>query len=70
MGDRGWRVAHMGAAIAAGRLEVAAQALGLGATGLTFFDDEVTELFGLDGAGTAVDYLAAVGVPARRRPRI
>jgi len=66
MGDRGWRAAHMGAAIAAGRLEVAAQALGLGATGLTFFDDEVTELFDLEGTSTAVTYLAAVGAPAPR----
>jgi len=70
MGDRGWRAAHMGAAIAGGRLEVAAQALGLGATGLTFFDDEVTELFGLDATSTALTYLAAVGVPARRPVRI
>lgn len=70
MGDRGWRAVHMGAAIAAGRLEVAAQALGMGATGLTFFDDEVTDLFGLDGTSTGVSYLAAVGVPAGRRARI
>ena len=67
LGDRGWRAAHMGAAIAGGRLEVAAQALGLGATGLTFFDDEVTDLFGLDGRSTGVCYLAAVGVPASRK---
>src|SRR5262249_17920034 len=65
LGDRGWRAAHMGAAIAAGRLAGAAQALGRGANGLTFFDDEVTELFGLDGRSTGVCYLAAVGVPAR-----
>ena len=67
MGDRGWRVAHLGAAIGAGRLEVAAQALGLGATGLTFYDDEVVELFGLDAGRTAVTYLAAAGVPRGRR---
>ncbi|HKF77501.1 MAG TPA: SagB family peptide dehydrogenase [Candidatus Dormibacteraeota bacterium] len=65
MGDRGWRVAHLGASIAAGRLEVAAQALGLGATGLTFFDDEVVDLFGLGPGRTAVTYLAAAGVPRR-----
>ena len=67
LGDRGWRAVHMGAAIAAGRLEVGAQALGFGATGLTFFDDEVAELFGLTGARTGVSYLAAAGVPARSR---
>jgi SagB-type dehydrogenase family enzyme len=67
MGDRGWRVVHLGAAIAAGRLEVAAQALGLGATGLTFYDDEVVGLFGLDAGRMAVTYLAAAGVPVGRR---
>ena len=67
LGDRGWRAVHMGAAIAAGRLEVAAQALGLGATGLTFFDDEVAELFELPGERTGVSYLAAAGAPARAR---
>jgi nitroreductase len=66
LGDRGWRSAHMGSAIAAGRLEVAAQALALGATGLTFYDDELVELFGLDGRRTAVTYLAAAGRPLRR----
>ncbi|HXM58964.1 MAG TPA: SagB family peptide dehydrogenase [Candidatus Dormibacteraeota bacterium] len=65
LGDRGWRAAHLGASIAAGRLEVAAEAHGLGATGLTFYDDEVVELFGLDPERTAVTYLAAVGVPWR-----
>jgi SagB-type dehydrogenase family enzyme len=67
LGDRGWRAAHMGSAIAAGRLEVAAQALGLGATGLTFYDDELASLFGLDGRRMAVTYLAAAGVPQGRR---
>jgi SagB-type dehydrogenase family enzyme len=65
MGDRGWRAAHLGASIAAGRVEVAAQAIGIGATGLTFYDDEVVELFGLDPERIAVAYLAAAGVPWR-----
>lgn len=66
-GERGWRVIHMGASIAAGRLEVAAEAFGLGATGMTFFDDEVAELFELDGARTGVSYQASVGVPSVSR---
>ncbi len=69
-GERGWRAIHIGASIAAGRLEVAAEALGLGATGMTFFDDEVAWLFELDGARTGVSYQASVGVPsASRRTR-
>ncbi len=69
-GERGWRAIHIGASIAAGRLEVAAEALGLGATGMTFFDDEVADLFELDGARTGVSYQASVGVPsASRRTR-
>jgi SagB-type dehydrogenase family enzyme len=65
LGDRGWRVAHLGASIAAGRLEVAAQALGMGATGLTFYDDELVTLLGEDPSRMGVTYLAAAGVPWR-----
>src|SRR5262249_47931781 len=70
MGDRGWRAAHMGAAIAGGRLEVAAQALRLGATGLTCSAAGVPELLGPAATSPALTYLAAVGVPARRPVRI
>ncbi|HEY1295344.1 MAG TPA: SagB family peptide dehydrogenase, partial [Chloroflexota bacterium] len=40
--DRAYRAAQLSAAIEAGKLYLAAYALGLGATGLTFFDDDVT----------------------------
>src|SRR5262249_60705062 len=39
-GARGYRAAQLAAAIAGGRTYLAAYALGLGATGLTFFDDD------------------------------
>ncbi len=64
-GERGYRVAQMAGAIAGGRLELAAVAAGLGATGLTFFDDEVTHFFEPASAERQVMYLAAVG----QRPR-
>lgn len=66
LGDRGYRAAQLEAGIAAGRLYLAAHALGLGASSLTFYDDEVSEFF----STTAATMLAtAVGVPAyRARP--
>ncbi len=56
-GERGYRVAQ----IAGGRLELAATAMDLGASGLTFFDDEVTRFFEPAAAGRQVMYLAAIG---------
>ena len=63
-GDRGYRLAHLGGALVAGKLYLAAYALGLGATGLTFYDDEVTKLFSPPAAGTSVMFLIAIGRPA------
>ncbi len=65
-GARGYRTAHLDASIRAGRVYLAAYALGLGATGLTFYDDEVVEALGA-GPGAAVTFLVAVGVPWRNR---
>ncbi len=66
LGNRAYRAAQLDASIAAGRAYLAAYALGLGATGLTFYDDEVTDFFGPSAAGKSVMFLIAVGVPARR----
>ena len=65
--DRGYRAAQLDAAIEAGKLYLAAYALGLGATGLTFFDDEVTRFFSPHAEGKSVMFLTAVGRPSRRR---
>lgn len=65
-GNRGYRLAQLEASVAAGRAYLAAYALRLGATGLTFFDDAVTDLFSPHAAGKAVTFLLAVGLPARR----
>ena len=62
IGARGYRTAHLDASIRAGRVYLAAYALGLGATGLTFYDDEVVEALGA-GPGSAVTFLVAVGLP-------
>ncbi len=67
-GNRGYRIAQLDASITAGRLYLAAYALGLGATGLTFFDDDVTRFFSPHAEGKSVMFLIAIGSPARRRP--
>lgn len=63
--DRGYRAAQLDGGISGGRAYLAAYALGLGATGLTFFDDDVAEYFGLDPRRWGVMFLTAVGVPAK-----
>lgn len=50
----------------AGRLQLAAFALGYGGTGLTFYDDEVSAAFETDAACMLV---TAAGVPAYRAKR-
>ena len=65
-GDRGYRAAQLEGGILGGRAYLASYALGLGATGLTFIDDDVIKFFSPDAAGKSVMFLMAVGRPARR----
>jgi SagB-type dehydrogenase family enzyme len=69
MGNRGYRAAQLEAAIMGGKLYLAAYALKLGASGLTFFDDDVTEFFSPHAAGKSVMFLIAVGKSVRRGGR-
>ncbi|MBI2114266.1 MAG: SagB/ThcOx family dehydrogenase [candidate division NC10 bacterium] len=82
-GNRGYRAAQLEGGITGGKLYLAAYAERLGATGLTFYDDAVTEFFsphaapkesgthggavGTRRTGKSVMFLTALGVPARRR---
>ena len=66
-GNRGYRMAQTEAAIRAGQLYLAAYAQRLGASGLTFFDDDVTEFFSPHAAGKSVMFLIALGRPRPRR---
>ena len=66
-GNRGYRVAQLEASIIGGNLYLAAYAQGLGASGLTFFDDEVTEFFSPHAAGKSVMFLLALGRSVKRR---
>jgi len=68
-GNRGYRAAQLEAAVTAGRVYLAAYALGLGATGLTFLDDEVTSFFSPHAEGLAVMFLMAVGRYGRSHHR-
>ena len=66
LGDRGYRCAQFEAGVVEGRLHLSAFALGFGATGLTFFDDEVRRAFRTSSWPMLV---TAVGRPAyRSRP--
>ena len=65
-GNRGYRMAQMEASIMGGRLYLGAYAQRLGATGLTFFDDDVVEFFSPHAAGKSVMFLVAIGRPQRR----
>ena len=65
LGSRGYRAATLDGGVAGGRLYLAAYAQRLGATGLTFFDDDVARFFGLDPDRFGVMFLAAAGVPLR-----
>jgi SagB-type dehydrogenase family enzyme len=65
-GNRGYRVAQLEAAIMGGKLYLAAYAQRLGASGLTFFDDDVIEFFSPHAAGKSVMFLIALGKSVKR----
>jgi SagB-type dehydrogenase family enzyme len=64
-GNRGYRAAQLEAGIMGGKLYLAAYALRLGASGLTFFDDDVTRFFSPHAEGKSVMFLIALGKSSR-----
>ena len=66
-GNRGYRAAQLEGGIIGGKMYLAAYAQHLGASGLTFFDDDVTGFFSPHAENLAVMFLVALGVPVRRR---
>jgi SagB-type dehydrogenase family enzyme len=66
-GNRGYRAAQIEAGILGGKLYVGAYALGLGATGLTFYDDEAVGFFLPHADGKTTIFLVALGKSAERR---
>ena len=65
-GDRGYRVAQLEAALYAGKLHLAAHALGLGAVGSTSVDDEVIRFFSPHAEGKSYMFVIVFG---KRRKR-
>src|SRR3989440_5554485 len=68
-GNRGYRAVQLESVILGGQLYLAAYALGLGATGLTFFDDEVTRFFSPHAEGKSAIFLVALGHSTKHQPR-
>ena len=68
-GNRGYRAVQLEAGIVGGRLYLAAYAQRLGATGLTFYDDDVTRFFSPHAEGKSAIFLVAVGHSIKRHPR-
>jgi SagB-type dehydrogenase family enzyme len=66
MGNRGYRAVQFEAGILGGQMYLAAYAQRLGATGLTFFDDDVTDFFSPHAANKSAIFLVAIGHPVTR----
>ena len=64
-GNRGYRASELEASTIGGRLYLTSYAQGLGATGLTFYDDEVTQFFSPHAKNKSVMFLVAIGKKAR-----
>ena len=66
LGNRGYRVAQMEGGIIAGIIYLTTYALGRGATGLTFYDDDVTAFFSPHAKDKSCSIAVSVGVPGKR----
>ena len=60
-GNRGYRAVQLEAGIIGGKLYLGAYALHLGATGLTFYDDDVVRFFSPHAEGKSAIFLVALG---------
>ena len=69
LGNRGYRAVNLEAGAAGGRLYLAAYAQRFGATGLTFFDDDVVRFFSPHAQGKDAIFVTALGLSAARQPR-
>ena len=60
-GNRGYRVAQMEAGVLGGRMYLGAHSLGFGASGLTFYDDAVTQFFSPHADGKSTLFVLPLG---------
>jgi SagB-type dehydrogenase family enzyme len=68
-GNRGYRAVQLEAGAIGGRIYLAAYAQHLGATGLTFFDDDVITFFSPHAKDKSAIFLLAIGKPLKRKPQ-
>src|SRR5215469_16554957 len=68
-GNRGYRAVQLEAGAIGGKMYLTAYAQRLGATGLTFFDDDVTNFFSPHAEGKSAIFLVAIGKPLKRKQR-
>ena len=68
-GNRGYRAVQLEAGTIGGRIYLSAYAQHLGATGLTFFDDDVMNFFLPHAKDKSAIFLLAVGKPLKRKPQ-
>ena len=64
-GNRGYAAAQLEAGIVGGKIYLCAYALGLGTTGTTFYDDDVTAFFSPHAQGQSAIFAVALGRAAR-----
>ena len=66
-GNRGYRAVQLEAGILGGKLYIAAYAQRVGASGLTFYDDDVVSFFSPHAKGKNAIFLVALGNSAGKR---
>jgi SagB-type dehydrogenase family enzyme len=66
-GNRGYRAVQLEAGAIGGKMYLAAYALRLGASGLTFFDDEAVQFFSPHAKNKSAIFLLAIGKPLKRK---
>ncbi|MDX1534548.1 MAG: SagB/ThcOx family dehydrogenase, partial [Thermoplasmata archaeon] len=69
-GNRGYRIAQLEAGVLGGRMYLAAYSLGLGATGLTFYDDEIVDFFSPHASGKDAIFMVALGEAVKVRSNV
>ena len=64
-GNRGYRAAQLEAGIVGGRVYLCAHSLGLGASGITFYDNDVADFFSPHADGKSATFVVVLGVTAQ-----
>jgi SagB-type dehydrogenase family enzyme len=69
-GNRGYRAVQSEAGVIGGKMYLAAYAQRLGATGLTFFDDDVIDFFSPHAKDKSAVFLLAIGKPMKKSSEV